>query len=372
VGIATVERITPEHLTVYGNQDDYGKVEAACAETGLPGGNLVAAGGWCAPSETTYDLVGITADETGMVDLPEVTAARGGLRWPRVPDFSTVYTSTGFFHQTEADAIAGTPKPSYEIGCTTFDEARLDVEGAQFEVPILTERGYPEVIDYYMGEAMTAYQHRINAWVLNRMNSFATTVTIPAPVTAGDPPVTTDNHGPGAVATMLSALELQVEYLRYRYRRSELTIEMVAPHWVRGILRADLSKHAGVDRLTVTDQQLDAHLQARGVRPQWVMDWQDALAGNNPALFGGATAPVKWPTAVRVLLYTAGTLFRMNADVITLSGIYDSTNIKRNVYTRLFMEQGIQVAKRTGTVLGVDFTLVPNGLTAGSVVVQGG
>ncbi len=59
-------------------------------------GNLVAAAGWCAPSETIYDLCEQESMD-GILSLPEVTADRGGFNIPVDGgiDFSTIFTSIG-------------------------------------------------------------------------------------------------------------------------------------------------------------------------------------------------------------------------------------------------------------------------------------
>ena len=65
----------------------------------LEGGSLVAAGGWCAPSETLYDLCQYETLE-GILDLPEINVSRGGIRYTSGPSFEDIYEACGFF-QTE-------------------------------------------------------------------------------------------------------------------------------------------------------------------------------------------------------------------------------------------------------------------------------
>src|SRR5262245_60030569 len=75
-------------------------------EKNLSGGSLVAAGGWCAPSETLYDLCGGESLD-GLVDLPTIGVSRGGIRFTMGPDFGDLYANQGFC-LTEAQVIAGT------------------------------------------------------------------------------------------------------------------------------------------------------------------------------------------------------------------------------------------------------------------------
>src|SRR5262245_41935856 len=108
-------------------------------ERRLSGGSLTAAGGWCAPSETLYDLCGGETLE-GLLDLPTMGISRGGIRFTTGPDFGFIYDNTGFCF-TEAQVIAGATKPCFEIPCPTFQEVRLDVCGFCVKAPILTNVG---------------------------------------------------------------------------------------------------------------------------------------------------------------------------------------------------------------------------------------
>lgn len=375
-GIATISRQVDDDR-MYVNDNDTHVVDQVCNEAALPGGSLVAAGCWCAPSETLYDMCP-TASVDGLVDLPEVVTRRGGVRYPVVPDFSEIYSQIGFHFDCatiEGDPNAEPPvdpaeKPCYEIPCLDMVDNRLDVDGICIRTPILTERAWPELVEYFLQQALAAHAHKINAWVISKMVALATKVTINNQITDLANP-----HGPSATASILSVLELYVEHIKLKYRLPENTsLEMVAPRWLRGVLRADLSKRLCVDMMQVTDQTLDQYLASRGVRVQWVIDWQCAFAFASPPPqpdngiiqpvgtgLGGPDYPQNWPTEVQILLYPAGSLFRMSADVISLDGVYDSQGLAHNEYTRMFSEEGVQVAKRCYEPVALTMPLCPNG-----------
>ena len=369
VGIARIRRESPAEFTVDDAHDfRLGEevIKRATDETRLPGGSLVAAGGWCAPSETTYELCDIRITNEGMVTLPTITARRGGLRYPADFDWSALWSSAGF-HLTEAESIAGREKTCNEVPCGDFVECRLDVDGVCIRTPILTERGWPERVAQFTEGVLAVHAHKLNAWKINRMVELSTQVTMP---TGGVPDPTaaiTDPHGPGAVESVLSMLELQVQYQRYRERLSQRqSLEMVAPYWLRGILKSDLRKKLGIDnRWAVSDDQLDTYLRSVGVNPQWVYDWQDAYAEQDETGFGGATVPTVWPGEVQILLYRAGSFFQLQADVISLDGVYDHASLVQNMYTSLFTEEGIQVCMRCGSSYVLTIPLCPNGLSGG-------
>ena len=162
-GVASLGLSFPDHL-IADNKDDMAVVASAAKETSLDGGSLVAAGGWCAPSETLYAFC---QDEStdGLLDLPEIAVTRGGVRYTSGPDFSAIYNAG--FTQTEAQAIAGTTKTCYEVDCPDFDEVRLDAIGICIKVPLLTNAAYPELVKSTIAKALIAHQHRASAYLVN-------------------------------------------------------------------------------------------------------------------------------------------------------------------------------------------------------------
>ncbi|MFI9463764.1 major capsid protein [Streptomyces xiamenensis] len=369
VPIARIQRHSPAELTV-GDATDHVRgqevMRLATDESRLPGGSLVAAGGWCAPSETLYDLCDLRISDQGMVSLPTITATRGGIRYPSDFDWAALWGSVGF-HQTEAQAIAGEPKPCLEVPCDDdFQECRLDVDGVCIRTPILTERGWPERVAQFTEGALAIHKHQLNARTIARMEALSTAITMPAPGAPDPQAAVTDLHGPGAIESVLSMLELQVQYQRYRERLDQgQSLEMLAPFWLRGILKSDLRKKLGIDnRWSVTDAQLDTYLRSVGVAPQWVYDWQDAYADGDEGGFGGIV-PTAWPGEVKILLYRAGTFFQLQADVISLDGVYDHDSLTRNMYTSLFTEEGTQVCRRCGESYVITIPLCASGLSGG-------
>lgn len=365
VGLARIKREVPDEYLIRDDHESQAKIEFATDERKLPGGSLVAAAGWCAPSETLYDLCDIRMTETGLIDLPSVVARRGGIRYPADFDWASVWSSIGFY-LTEAEVIAGVEKPCVEVPCPEdWQECRMDVSGLCIRTPILMERGWPERVRQFMDGAMIIHAHKMNAKKLAKMEALSTLITMPATPDPDPTASIVDPHGPGAFESVLSMLELQVQYQRYRERLSQTeTLEMIAPFWLRGILKSDLRKKLGIDnRYDVTDADLDRYFRAIGVNPQWVYDWQDSFSEPiDPTAFGGPV-PTVWPTSVKVLLYRAGTFFQLGADVINLDGVYDHASLVQNIYTALFSEEGWQVCNRCGDSFVIELDLCPNGLS---------
>lgn len=320
-GTAMLALDFPEDLVVDRNSDVDEVLRRATDESRLDGGSLTAAGGWCAPSETVYDLTQDATNE-GMVSLPEIAVRRGGIRYANSPTFADFYANPGFI-QTETQAIAGTVKPCVEVDCPDFTEVRLDVEGLCIKVPILTNVGYPEYVRNFVEGTLIAHQHWINANVIGRL----VTASGAARVIAG--------LG-STLADTLEGLELLADQTRQKYRLSmNRTLEVILPFWVRGAVRSDLSRRTGLAFEQVTDQQVAAHFRARKLNVQFVYDWQPL----------DETAEV-YPATFNALMYPAGTFVKGTADVINLSTVYDAASLATNVYTGLFTEQGLLVAKQ--------------------------
>ena len=330
----------------------------AADESRLPGGSLVASGGWCAPSETLYDLCELESRD-GLVSVPEVGISRGGISWTPGPDFTTIYNATGFDY-TEAEDVAGayvegTPntvgsKPCYKVPCPAFQEARLNTAGVCITAGLLQQRGYPEVIARTVRGALVAHDHKMSARVINALVAGSTPVSMTA------------NPIVGTLAPLLTAIELQSEHYRYVQRMARrTTLEAIFPYWIRGAVRSDLAVRAGAPEATVevTDAQIDGWFRSRGINPQFVYDWQP--------LTGAAGGFVTWPTTVQFLMFAAGTWVKGGADVITLDTLYDTQLLGTNDFTALFTEEGYLVAKLCHDSRVITAPVCPSGQTAAAV-----
>ncbi|MCJ7726482.1 MAG: major capsid protein [Acidimicrobiia bacterium] len=291
-------------------------------ESRLPNGSLVAAGGWCAPSETLYDLCQYETVE-GIISMPEMQVSRGGIRFTSGPDFSDIYDACGFF-QTEADAIAGECKDCCMVDCPPFDEIRLDAIGMCVKSPLLTEAAYPELVQRFLEGALVAHQHKINKYLIDSIA-----------LAAGTPTVVADS---GSFSKSLGAIELTALGIRYSYRMSQTaTIETIVPFWAKTALRMDLAMQNQRNPVSVTDAELNAWFAARNLSVQWVYDYQ------NPVVEG---CEVTLPNTVTVLMYPVGTWVKGGLDVISLDAVYDSPNLEANQYTALFVEEGILAVQK--------------------------
>jgi hypothetical protein len=358
-GVLAIERRFDDTLTA--SADDATDVLAAAAnESRLPGGSLVASGGWCSPSETLYDLFEVESTD-GLVSVPEIGVTRGGIRHTRGPDFASLFGATGFTFTEQQDIDgeyvidgegepADGPKPCYKVECPSFVEDRLNVTGLCITAGILQNRAYPEVTERTIRGALVGHAHRMAGQTIAEIAAGSTAVAMPADQV-------------GAFAPILTAIELQVEHYRYVHRLGRATsLEAIFPFWTRGVIRSDLARRLGVPVQRVTNAMIGEHFADHGVSPQFVYNYQD--------ISGGADAFTEWPTEVKFLLYAAGTWVRGVSDLVTLEAVFDSSLFTLNDFTALFTEEGWLVARRGHDSREVTVPICGNGATHGGVMID--
>lgn len=329
-------------------------------------GNLVAAAGWCAPSETIYDLCEQESMD-GILSLPEVTADRGGFNIPVDGgiDFSTIFTSignAGDTHLTEDQVIDDTVKVCTEIPCPEFEDIRLGVDYVCLTGSLLQRRGYPEVVQRFSRGAMIALAHKINQGVIAGIEAGS--------VDGGTMEDCLGAGGDDAAAALMSALEAAKLDILYRARMPfTTTVEVVLPFFVIGQIRAALARRRGVNLLAVSDSEIMSMFSIRGIAPRFVYDWQDAFSDGGVGGMGGATPRTALPTQARFIMYPAGTWVKATADVVNLDTIYDSTLLSTNQYTALFVEDGWAVMQMCPISRVFTVNLDPCGCLCGDTAV---
>lgn len=316
---------------------------------------LLAGGGWCAPSEISYNFFNIADTPSGLIDLPTVGVSRGGIRYPVSPAIGDVFFQAGGSNPatgmggfgvafsnasdpwlwTEADDIAtvtgSVNKPTLRVPCPTFAEDRLEAYGISLTAGNLTDDAYPEATQNFIKLLRAAYAHVINARKLSLMVTRSTSAIA---VGAANKP---------AAQTIYDAVELAAVDYRAKFgMREDAVLEVVLPRWILAVLRADLAWRTNVERESVSDAQLMTWFTDRSVRAQFVSDWQVRGASQFGANGANMTA---WPTSCDFLLYAAGTFLHGNGLQLDLGVIRDSVLNSENDYSALWAEEAHLIAK---------------------------
>lgn len=354
VPIASLMREHKYQLGIDSTLEQFNEVMTAATNPDI----LVAAGGWCAPSEISYDFFNI-ATSGGRIDLPTVGINRGGIRWPISPSFADVVLGGALWSWTETQdiaAVTGTAQSGIKtcgrVPCPTFDEERLTCDGICLTVGNLTEDAYPELIANHTRLVMVSHEHKMNRLWINAVRALSAGFT-----------VTNGNAGEGVVANVLGALELQAIDYRDRYAMPEdALLEVIAPRWMRGPMRSDLRRRMGAstDQLSYTDSQLMGLFDAINVRIQFVDDYQVRTAGY-PGV--PSVIPTAWPTTVEFMMYAPGTVVLGQGLRLDLGIIRDSVLNQTNDYTAEWMEECWLVFQPGHEVRRLTVNICPDGTT---------
>jgi hypothetical protein len=339
-----------------------GELEAIMRELRSPDklDSLVAAGGWCAPSETRYDFFNI-ACEDGMVDLPTIGVTRGGLTWPVSPSLSDVYTgaftnATNPWLWTEQDdilAVTGSPtKPCVRVPCADFDEERLECYGICLTAGNLTDSAFPEATRNYLSLLLSAHFHAINARYIAQMVTLSSSTT--AIPTGSCRAISSD---------LPDYIGLAAQDYRIRYGMcDDDVLEVVLPRWAQDAIRSDLSRRTGVDPTNFSNADINNLFSTRRVRIQWVSDWQVRSAG----LPGGSTFLTAWPDSLEFLIYAAGTFVRGNGLTLDLGVVRDSVLNETNDHTAAWTEECHLIARMGHESRRYSMPVCVGGLTGGT------
>lgn len=318
---------------------------------------LVAAGGWCSPSQIVYDMFNIVCVD-GIVDLPTTGIERGGLRWPISPTFADIVGSEGLWRWTETQDVAaatGTAqsgeKTCVQVPCPDFAEARLACDGLCMTAGNLMSDAFPENIDNFLELLQAGHAHKINGLKIAQL--IASSVAVSGTTGLGAP-------GSGVVANVLGSLELQaIDYRELHRMCVDAPIEVIAPRWLRGAMRSDLRRRTGVEITAHADADLMRLFDGLNLRVQWVTDWQ--VGG--PGQPGGTVPALDWPDTVQFLLFAPGTFVLGEGMTLDLGIIRDSTLNATNDYTAAWMEECWLIAQRGHQSRLLTVNICPNGTT---------
>lgn len=316
---------------------------------------LTAAGGWCAPNEIRYNFFNIAQEPSGLLDLPTVGVTRGGLQWPVSPAIGDVFfqaggsnPASGFggfafsFANTsdpwlwsETDDIltvtGSVNKPTLRVPCSSFTSGRLEAYGITLTAGNLTDSAYPEQTQNFLRLLRMAYAHAINARLISLVVAAATSFS---GLGAANMP---------AFQTILDAVELAATDYRNKFAMADdAVLEVMLPRWILAVMRADLAWRNNVERESVPDSVIRGYFTDRGVRAQFVSDWQvrgSGLPGTS------ATTLTKFPATVDMLIFAPGTFLHGQGMSLDLGVVRDSVLNAENDFTAAWAEETHMIAK---------------------------
>lgn len=339
--VATIERPFGEGYDLEGL--DQASTWDAIAEMSKPAA-LVAAGGWCAPSETVYNLFEVECDNDVLYSLPTFKVTRGGIRWPVfVPNDSTLNPGFVWTEANDIDTVTGSgTKPCVRIPCPTFTEVRLDAVGLCITAGNLIDRAYPEQVRWYINRAIRAYERNNSIRKLNAVLADTVPVSIAATF--------------GAASALISAVLLQAaSYRQANGLCATETLDVIAPYWLTDVVKADVAKQQGAlvggDGGVLTDADVSAFFAAAGLNLRYISHWQNFVT--QPTLV--------WPASVQILVSYPGSYVEFNQGRLDLGVIRDSALNAVNDYTAVWFEEFYAVGRRGPQARLVTLPLDPDG-----------
>jgi hypothetical protein len=332
VPVASLEREFTFTLSKNSTPKQINEVLTAAADEEI----LTAAGGWCAPSEISYDFFNVVCED-GMIDLPTVGLNRGGVQYPTSPSFGDLVTNDDIvWTWTEQDDIDATDsasvfKPCVRVECPEFIDRRADCDGFCVTAGNLIDYAYPELISNWLRLVMAIRAKATNARIIDLMlNGGGSGDAI-----SGSIPVNHTGLLGATTSALLSSIELSAIDYREKYSMcADAILEVVLPRWARAVIRADLANRDGIDVFAVSDGMIADWFNIRNVRVQFVGDWQVREAGEP----GNATPATEWPTTMDYMIYAPGTFVRGNGMSLDLGVVRDSVLNATNDHTAAWAE----------------------------------
>lgn len=325
---------------------------------------LTAAGGWCAPSEISYDFFNIVCED-GMIDLPTVGLNRGGVQYPTSPSFGDLVTIPDIVwtwtEQDDIDAVTSDSvfKPCVRVECPTFVDRRADCFGFCVTAGNLVDYAYPELIANWLRLVFAIRAKATNAQIIDIMLNGGGSGD---PISASIPVDHTGLLG-ATTSALLQSIELSIIDYREKYSMcADAILEIVLPRWANAVVRADLANRDGIDVFGVTNGMIADWFNLRGARVQFVGDWQVRETGApGTATPGGATALTQWPTTMEYMIFAPGTFVRGNSMSLDLGVTRDSVLNATNDHTAAWAEDCFAILKPGHESRVVTVALCPSG-----------
>ena len=410
----SVASIQSNNEFTIGDHDVADDVIRASVDSQLKGKDaaaLVASGGWCAPSETLYEMFGVASDD-GLLDLPAVGVSRGGLN---VPSFVGIDQATaGLWTWTEATDLSGpqaitdldvaatvasatVAAHGYVTGQTvtitgtgvalldgsyvinvvdantfSFTTTAADTTNATGIVQAIKQCLHipcPSFMDYRLeAEGLCITNGNLMDRAFPEMGSYFVDLAVKAhyhrlsaakiaKIVATATAVTVTTVPSDIAGDLLNAIDLQVADYRNQFLMGNGTVlDAVFPEWVIEAIRSTLAMRAGIDKLAVSNDEIIFYFTVRNIRPQFVANYGDLFS---------VTAATAWPATTKFLLYPTGGYVFGDGGTLDLGVVRDSVLNATNDFTAAWTEQFYTVIQRGPAAREVTVTTSVNGQTGG-------
>ncbi|WP_091541072.1 major capsid protein [Modestobacter sp. DSM 44400] len=315
---------------------------------------LVAAGGLGTPEAVDYAIAGFEVADRPVRDaLPSFTATRGGVRFVRPPTLADLEGSVGIWSMANDIAAVTDPavrKPILRVPMSTEVVVDLMAVTNRLLCGNTLARAFPEYVTRITELALAVYARVAEQQLLTQIGALSTAVS----GAAGE------GAGVGATRVLLPLLDRAATGMRDRLRMAQdAPLQLVLPHWSKGILRSDLAmQEPGDAREGVTDAELIGYLAARNLAPTFALDGE---AGQHFDVQD--PGPVNaWPTEIVSYMFPAGAFQFMDGGTLDLGIVRDSELNAANDF-EMFSEGFEAVLHRGGEAFRISQAVTPSGIS---------
>jgi hypothetical protein len=312
---------------------------------------LVAAGGLCAPLTPIYELPGVETSVRPVRDaLASFQAVRGGVTVGATPILGDYDDAIGVV--TAANNEAGgtfAAKSCMRIECPEFTSIEVDAIYHCIEADNLAARAYPELMAR-IDELVRAGQARLaDSKLLTAMSAGSTDVIGPTVAT-------------GALYTFLGDVYKAAAGMRSRHRMPvDATLRAIFPAWLIDLLALDIARGA-FDRFKTRDEIVSI-LQRAGINASFTLDGSSTATDGQIFAAQSAGALTPFPDTVEWFLYPEGSWLHLDAGVLELGIVRDSTLNSTNDF-QIFGETWENVAFVGVESLVITSDVCPTGAVA--------
>jgi hypothetical protein len=326
---------------------------------------ILAAGGFCAPVEVSYDIFGFGVTDRPVKDaLASFSADRGGIRYSTSPILGDLDDAVSLWTlQNDIDAATeGGPdptKPCLRVVCGEEVVVYTDAIPLCLTFGNLQSRAFPELVARNNELALVTHARYAETRLLTRIGSLSTQVSAPEKL--------------GAARDFFEQVDRAAAAYRSRHRlAADENLRVIVPLWLKNEIRSDLifSMPAGSDedRFGISENIVNGWFAARNINVTWTLDGEAAGGSNAAQIFGSQNAGAlnDWPANVVWYLFAEGTFLFLDGGTLDLGLVRDSTLNATNDY-KMFVETFEGVAKVGVEALRVVSALDVNGASAGTV-----
>lgn len=332
------------------------KVDALVAAADDPASwtdEIVASGGFCAPTEALYDLEQLSTAQRPLRDgLPDFQADRGGIRFTPPPDLADVLVDQAggavgeWSNATDLNPGEST-KTCQSVTCQSVTEVLTRAIYRCLGFGNFQTRAYPEHVRTWTLNAAAAWARKAEQEALDDIAANSTLVTTTQLI--------------GAMPDLLAmVIQLRAAEVNRQRMDPRARLRVLFPAWVVDLFAVDAIRRAPGDGFKVyTEADVRALLGAAGVNVSFYIDQRTG----GDQIFGaqGAGNDLRdFPDVVEWFAFHEGAHTYLDGGELDLGLVRDSTLNSTNDY-RIFAEHWQAVAFRGIFSYRVRSTVCPTG-----------